>query len=457
MATVAGSYDLVVLGGGLAGLTFALEATRHGKTAAVLESEAQVGGLGRTLTFGDYRFDIGGHRFYSHWPEITDWVLDLMGHDMLEVGRRSHIRLDGHYVDYPIQFPGALRALRPAKMVQVLASYLGATLSPNGHHQDLSFEDWVVRRFGRALYDIYFRPYTEKVWGVDCRQLSSEWASERIQLPSLAAAVKGSLMPRAGGPATLISRFLYPALGIGMIPERIAARAVASGRAALFVRSRARGLEKDGPQGDWRVRFDRRGEELEVRARELVSTIPLPALWRLLPLADPAPFALDGRLKYRGLACVFLATAGPRISDDTWTYFPDPHIGFGRIHEPPNWSAAMAPPGGSSLCVEVFCTQGDGVWQRSDGELVDGVTADLEALGLIARRRVRDAWVLRVPEAYPCYLIGYERELQRARGYLAERWPTLHLLGRTGAFQYMNMDAVIRQGIQAADSLVHGA
>ncbi len=457
MATVAGTYDLVVLGGGLAGLAFALEATRHGKTAAVLESEAQVGGLSRTLTFGEYRFDIGGHRFYSHWPEVTDWLLDLMGGDMLEVGRRSHIRLDGHYVDYPIQFPGALTALSPGKMVQVLASYLGATLSPSGRHQDLSFEDWVVRRFGRALYDIYFRPYTEKVWGVDCGQISSEWASERIQLPSLAAAVKGSLMRRAGGPATLASRFLYPTLGIGMIPERLAARAVASGRAAIHLESRALRLGKDGPQGDWHVHYDRRGEELEVRGHDLVSTIPLPALWRLLPASDPAPCVLDGELKYRGLACVFLATAGPRISDDTWIYFPDPHVGFGRIHEPPNWSAAMAPAGSSSLCVEVFCSQGDGAWQRSDGELVEGVTADLEALGLVARKQVRDAWVLRVPAAYPCYLIGYERALQRARNHLAERWPTLHLLGRTGTFQYMNMDAVIRQGIQAAEALAHGA
>ncbi|MDI7276927.1 MAG: FAD-dependent oxidoreductase [Anaerolineae bacterium] len=449
------AHDFVVLGGGLAGLTFALEATRRARTVALLEAGHEVGGLARTLTFDDYRFDLGGHRFHSRWPSITSWVLDLMDGQMLEVARRSHIHLDGRLVAYPLQFPNALLALGPSQALRVLASYLKAAASRRRSDSHLSFESWVASRFGRALYDIYFRPYTEKVWGMSCTELSADWASERIQLPSLAAALKGSFLRRRGGPATLASRFLYPSLGIGAIPHRLAHKALASGRAAIHLRSHAVGLERAGPDGPWQVRYHQDGQERKVLGRRLISTIPLPALWRLLPQDDGDRPALSSHLAYRGLVCVFLAVDAPRISDDTWTYYPEGQIGFGRIHEPRNWSPAMVPPGRTSLCAEIFCSQGDETWQRSDGELVDSVCRDLARLGLVKRGSIRDAWLERVPEAYPCYRVGYAAALQQARAYLARRWPTVHLLGRTGAYQYMNMDAVIHQALSLAQELCH--
>lgn len=451
--------DLVVLGGGLAGLTFALEAARRGRQVIVLESGPEVGGLARTLVFGDYRFDIGGHRFHSTWPHVTEWLRSLMGSDLLQVPRQSRIRLNGRYVDYPLRFPNALTAFPLAQAAHVLASYLGASVQQyvDGHQPDRSFEDWVARRFGRALYDVYFRPYTEKVWGIPCRELSADWASERIQLPSLAAAVKGSLFPRRDGHATLISRFLYPRHGIGMIPHRLAKKATASGRAAIEVDSEVFRLESDGPAAPWRVHYRREGREEVVSGRQVISTVSLRTLWRALPAGDAGRPGLDGTLAYRGLVCIFLAIGRSNVSEDTWTYFPDSNVGFGRTHEPSNWSPEMAPPGQTSLCVEVFCTQGDSVWRRDDGELVDWVVDDLDRLGVLARESVRDAWVYRTPEAYPCYRVGYRTALRRATDYLSHRYPTLHLLGRTGTFQYMNMDAVIHQALQALDSLGCGA
>lgn len=405
------------------------------------------GGLARTLSFGDYRFDIGGHRYHSAWPEVTAWVLDVLDGDVLDVSRRSRIRLDGRYVDFPLQFPNALTAFSPPEATRILASYLKAHLWHSGRRLDVSFDDWVERRFGRALYDIYFRPYTEKVWGLDCTELSADWASQRIGLPSLSAAVRGSLR-RSARPATLVSRFLYPPLGIGALPERIAAKAQATGRATVHTSSRVSRLEHD-PADGWGVYYDQAG-------RQVVSTIPLEALLRSLPLPAETISALSHPLAYRGVRCVFLAVDGPRISPDTWTYLPDPGLTLGRTHEPPNWSPQMAPPGQTSLCVEVFCSAGDEIWHKPDGDLVGAVVDDLDRLGFLSRSRVREAWGLRASHAYPIYRVGYAAELHRVREALT-RWPTLHLAGRTGTFEYLNMDAVIRQAIQLADTLCEPA
>jgi protoporphyrinogen oxidase len=443
--------DFVVLGGGIAGLTFALEATRRGKRVVVLESGEQVGGLARTLVFDDYRFDIGGHRFISRWPHIADWVLDVMDGDMLEVPRRSHIHLDGRYVDYPIRLPNALTALSLPKAARVLVSYLWASARHRNHGADVSFEDWVVRRFGRALYDIYFRPYTEKVWGLPCTQISADYASERIKLPGLATAIKGSLLRGTSPPGTLVSRFYYPPLGIGMIPERLAERTLATGRGDVRLGSRVIGLERD-PGGQWRVHYRRAGQEDVVVGQQVVSTIPLGSLLEMLPHGDRSLPVRPEELIYRSLVCVFLAIDGLQVSTDTWTYFPDDCLLVGRTHEPRNWSPQMAPASETSLCVEIFCTEGDEIWRRPETELIDAVTGDLDGLGFLPRERVRDAWILRVPDAYPVYWVGYADAVRSVRDYLA-RWPTLHLTGRTGSFQYLNMDAVIREALGLAETL----
>jgi protoporphyrinogen oxidase len=444
------SYDFIVLGGGLAGLTFALEMSRRGSSVVLLEIDSKVGGLARTLVFKDYRFDIGGHRFHTSQPRLLKWVTELMDGDLLEVSRQSRIYLGGRYVDYPLQFPNALGAFSPPKSAQLLGSYLKAAAQRNGHLTEISFEDWVTRRFGWALYNIYFRPYTEKVWGIPCTELSADWASQRIKLPSLASAVKTSLFPGKTPPATLISRFQYPPLGFGAIPERIAALTTATGRASILLSAKPSRLVHDSETGAWQVNFTKDGKGEAISGRQVVSTIPLGALLRLLPpTADRAP-GLGDTLGYRSVMCVLLAIDGPRVSADTWTYFPDKELILGRTHEPPNWSPKMAPPGKTSLCAEIFCFEGDDVWRRSDAELIGSVQTDLARLGILARERVSEGWVARVPDAYPVYRVGYDAQLRRVRDYLAS-WSTLHLLGRTGSFEYLNADAVIAQALDTVD------
>jgi protoporphyrinogen oxidase len=226
-------YDFIVLGGGLAGLTFAYEAVNRGRRVAVLEKEDQVGGLCRTMAFDGYRFDLGGHRFHTEWQDVADWVVDILGDDLLQVTRSSHIYLNERYITYPLQLPNALTALDVPDAARVVLSYLRARLPASGGQVDVSFEDWVVRRFGRALYQIYFQPYTAKVWGIPCTDLSADWASQRIQLANLLAFVRKSLLQRSKQPATLTSQFLYPRLGIGMLTDRLRDHIEGSGRPSI--------------------------------------------------------------------------------------------------------------------------------------------------------------------------------------------------------------------------------
>jgi protoporphyrinogen oxidase len=445
-------YDFVVLGGGLAGLTFAHEAARRGRRVAVLESGEQAGGLARTLAFDGYRFDLGGHRLHSRSPHTIEWIHDLMGGDLLQVSRRSHIFLNNRYVQYPLQLPNALLAFHPLKAAHILVSYLNAARRHAANTStDLSFEDWVVNRFGRVLYEIYFRPYTEKVWGVRCRELASDFARQRIRLPGLAAAIKGSLWRSAAPPGSLISRFYYPPLGFGSITDRLLEQTRATGRGDVRLNATVSGLTPPAADGAWAVRFGGAGREDTLWGRQVVSTIPVDGLLALLPASaagEPASV-----LSYRSIICVFLALDGPRVGTDTWTYFPDARLLFGRAHEPANWSPAMVPDGQTSLALEIFCSVGDDTWRQPDRALIDRAVRDLVGLGLVGRERVRDAWLTRAPYAYPIYRRGYEEVVRRVREHLS-RWPTLHLTGRTGSFQYLNADAVIERALALADTLI---
>lgn len=430
------AVDFAVLGGGIAGLTAARELLRRGYRVTLLERAPVVGGLARTLELRGFRFDIGGHRFHSNNPAVLDWLRALLGDDLLSVPRTSHIHLNGRYVDYPLTFPDALTAFTPPQAAHMLASYGRARLLRHGR-DDRSFEDWVVNRFGREMYRHFFQPYTEKVWGIPCDALSAAWAAQRIGIPSLARAVKQAFFPPDIAPATAVSRFYYPRYGFGMIPVALADDIARRGGAML---TQAIPQRLEPAAGGWRVcwRPAASGERpVTLYARRVVSTIPLGALLRLLPDA-PTP-----DLAYRGLIGVFLALDRPRVSADSWTYFPDPALLFGRTHEPKNWSPAMVPhPDMTSLGVEIFAGRDDAVWRQSDAALLARVVTQLSGLGWLRPEEVIHGRVLRVPHAYPIYRVGYEQTLTAVLAWLA-RFAGLHLVGRTGSFRYMNSDGVI--------------
>lgn len=459
--------QIVILGGGVAGLATGLELARRGHQVTVLEQGREVGGLARTFVkqtpAGAFRFDIGGHRFHSHKPEIIGWVQELMGRDLLHVPRISRIYLPrnsrGKFVDYPLQFPGALSIFPPLQAARILSSYAAAALRHklDGQTPDVSFEDWVVRRFGRELYEVYFEPYTEKVWGVPCTELSADWAAQRINLPSLTEAVKRAIFPGATPPATIISHFWYPRQGFGMIPDRMRQEIERLGSRVLTGAS-VRAILPDeqviaNPQTGFQVHFEDGTGAQQLRADRLISSIPVHFLLAGLP-AETGSRQMAERftLRYRDIIVVYLALAMPQVSADSWTYFPGRELLVGRTHEPRNWSPEMAPSGYTSLSAEVFTSQGEPAWQQPDDALIQQAVADLENTGFLAGGKLLAGWVHRVKFAYPLYDIGYAAKVKEVRGFL-DQWQNLHLVGRTGSFRYMNSDGVIEDALRLVDFL----
>ena len=428
-------FDFVILGAGIAGLTAARELADSGKRVLLIEKSAETGGLARTLDHNGYRFDIGGHRFHSNNPHVLRWLGKLLGDDLLTVPRRSHILLNNRYIPYPLKFPDVLQTFPPRAAAQMLASYLLANLA-RPFRPDHSFEDWVINRFGKHIYQIFFQPYTEKVWGISGKRLSADWASQRIGLPSLTSFLRHTLIPDATPPATAISHFFYPRHGFGMIPEALTQTFLLAGGVLATESSAVR--IKPTPVG-----YDimLQPSAVTVSAENLIATIPLHALLAVLPNGD----TLQPRLDYRGLLCVYLAYQQERVSRDSWTYFPDKNLIFGRIHEPKNWSAAMIPdPSTTSLCVEIFASPHEPLWSADDQDIVSQVVQQLHQLGMVKRNKLIGAGLRRVPHAYPIYRIGYQQQLATTHHYLSQ-FKNLHLLGRTGTFFYMNSDGVIEQ------------
>jgi len=448
--------DAVILGGGLAGLSAGWALSRTGAEIAIIEKDRQIGGLARTMDKNRFRFDLGGHRFLTDNQEVERVVRDVLNGEVLEVVRSSKILLKGSYFDYPLNTRNALFGLGPFTAARIISDYASERVKDKfSKADDVSLEDWVVRRFGRTLFSIFFKDYSEKVWGIGCDRIAKEWVEQRIQNLSLGQAVREAFT-RSGVKAarTLARRFLYPPSGIGAIADGLKA-----------------GIEKRNPiaTGARITRLDRRGgriekviaqfgdKALDFRGQNVISTIPLNVLVRLLsPKAPDAVLDAANRLRYRDLVIVTLMIDRDRVTDQTWIYFPEKEIPFGRLHEPTNWSAHMAPPGKTLLVTERFCFRGDRVWSASDAHLAESTAACLAGLGLIGKGEVIGHAVIRIPNAYPLFEVGYGEHQETICEYL-EQFDNLHLAGRGGMFRYYNMDHAMESGLKVAGKIMDAA
>ena len=443
----------VVIGAGPAGLTAAWMLTRHGVTPLVLEKDSQVGGIARTVEYKGFRFDIGGHRFFTKVGAVQKLWRDMLGSELLQRPRLSRIYYGGKFFDYPLKPMNALTGLGPINALQVLLSYLWIRVRPI--RPERTFEDWVSNRFGRRLYNIFFKTYTEKVWGIPCTQIGAQWAAQRIKGLSLVSAIINMLRPDRSGSGqikTLIHEFEYPRLGPGMMWEAFHADVVRHG-ARVELDAPVRSIEHHDRRIT-AIEYEHGGRR-RVPVSSVVATMPLREL--IHSLSPPAPAdvrAAADRLHYRDFVTVALIVDAPTLFPDNWIYVHDPRVKLGRIQIFKNWSPEMVPdPSKTCLGLEYFCFEGDGLWTMPDAELIRLGTREVTEIGLLGGARVVDGTVVRMPKAYPVYDEGFEAALTIVSDYL-RGFSNLQVAGRNGLHKYNNQDHSMVTALLAAQNLL---
>ncbi len=452
-ASSASDAPVVIIGAGPAGLTAAHELVAH-LPVLVLEQNGRVGGLAQTVEHDGFRFDIGGHRFFTKIRLVQDFWRSTLGTDLLRRPRLSRIYYRGRFFSYPLRPLDALTNLGLGTSVAVAASYLWSLLFPI--RPERSFADWVSNRFGRRLFEIFFKTYTEKVWGIPCERIDADWAAQRIKGLSLGSAALNMLWPgrnRTRRIKTLIDEFEYPRLGPGMMWEAVRARVEAAG-GTVVLHSRTVALH----HADRRVKaveVEHDGARRRQAARHVIATMPLRDL--VHGLTPPAPTeVLDAasRLKYRDFITVALIVDQARVFDDNWIYVHDAAVQVGRIQNFKNWSPDMVPDASKTcLGLEYFCFEDDDLWSMPDAELVALGSRELVATGLVQPDRILRGVVVRMPKAYPVYDTGYQEALDVVRSYVDE-FENLQPVGRNGMHKYNNQDHSMLMAILAVRNVL---
>ena len=449
---VDGNIGTAILGGGPAGLTAAYTLGRRGRPGVVFEADGQVGGIAKTIEFNGYRFDLGGHRFFTKLEPVQRLWEEMLGDEFLTRPRLSRIYYNGKYFAYPLTAKDVVGRLGPVESTLCALSYLWAARRPKVEAD--TFEEWVTARFGRRLYDAFFRSYTEKLWGIPGSEIRSLWAAQRIKNFSLGKAMLTMLGLRREHVTTLIEEFQYPRLGPGQMWEEVGARVEEAG-IGIQLQNRCVSIT----HADRRVRsvvLRHNGDVSEYAVDSVVSSI---ALRDLIQSLDPAPppevRAAARALRYRDLVLVALMTTEAEPFPDNWIYLHDPETRAGRVQNYGAWSAGMVRPGTTCLGVEYFCFEGDDVWQMSDEDAVSLATHELARIGLIDPTKVIDGVKVLVPKAYPMYDSHYEAAVKTIRSYLDE-FANLQTCGRNGLHRYNNQDHSMWTGMLATLNLLNG-
>jgi protoporphyrinogen oxidase len=450
-----------VIGAGPAGLTAARELTRRGLPVTVLEADDVVGGISRTVEREGWRFDIGGHRFFTKVEAVERWWHEVLpDEDFLSRPRMSRILYNGRLFDYPLKPMNALTNLGVVEAVRSVASYARAKVRPP--RDQSHFEGWVAARFGYRLYRIFFKTYTEKVWGMPATEIQADWAAQRIKNLSLGSAILHAVLPNKGQTevTTLIDHFQYPKTGPGLMWERATDQVRAAGGEVLL-RTSVTGLRRDHTgvvAVEVRTTQPSGNSTVDVRpADEVISSMPLSEL--VLAMDPPAPEHVQAAaraLSHRDFLTVALVVPQACGFPDNWIYVHSPEARVGRVQNFGSWSPFLVKDGRTCLGLEYFVDEGDDLWESSDDDLVALATKELELLHLVGAGSVERGYVVRMPKAYPVYDEGYDRQVDVIRGWLAEATPNVHPVGRNGMHRYNNADHSMVTAMLTVENIVDG-
>jgi protoporphyrinogen oxidase len=450
---------VVIAGAGPGGLTAAYQLTKRGGHPVVLECDAVVGGISRTVVRDGYRFDLGGHRFFTKVPEVEAlWHEILPEGDFLLRPRMSRIFYKGKYYDYPLKAMNALRNLGPWEAILCGFSYIWARIHPP--KDESNYENWLVARFGWRLYRALFKTYTEKVWGVQVSDMPADWAAQRVKNLDLRKAVMNAILPKRNQKeiTSLIEEFQYPKFGPGMMWEVCAEKVQAAG-GTLHMQARLTGIKVAGGRAR-SVVYEQPGENgragvhKEVAASHVISTMPMRELVHTLspPPPDEVLAAADA-LHYRDYLTVALVVPASRSFPDNWIYIHAPEVEVGRIQNYGSWSPYLVKDGHTCLGMEYFVFEGDAMWTMADDDLIALGTKELSLLGLVEPGDVEDGYVVRVKKAYPYYDFTYKANVDIIRRYLEAEAPNVHPVGRNGMHKYNNQDHSMYTAMLTVDNI----
>jgi protoporphyrinogen oxidase len=444
------SKPTVVLGAGPAGLTAGYLLAKEGLPVLVLEAHEKVGGLAMTEERDGYRFDLGGHRFFTKSKEVDDLWHEVLDEEFLLRPRMSRIYWNKRYLDYPLRGPDVIRKLGPVELTRAFFSYLVAAVKPKGKEDSL--EEWVSNRFGKRLFTLFFKSYTEKVWGAPTSEIRAEWAAQRIKGLSFFSAAKAAFFGNRGNKVkSLISEFHYPRYGPGQMWETMTKEIRRMGGEVRTETPVERLVVKDG-----RIVEIQAGNET-FEPGEVISSLPLRNVVGMTrPLAPPEVREAARGVRYRDFLTVAVILDGEDLFPDNWIYIHEPDVQVGRIQNYRSWSPWMVPDE-TKACVglEYFCFEGDELWNTSDDDLVKLAAEELEKLGLASRDKVERGYVVRVPKAYPMYDKDYGERVDTIRGWL-ETIGNLQQVGRNGLHRYNNSDHSMLTAMRAVENLVRG-
>lgn len=451
MPSEANEPPIVVIGAGPAGLTAAYELGKAGRTATVLEASDAIGGISQTVERDGWRFDIGGHRFFTKVPEVEAlWHEILPDEEFLLRPRMSRIFYQGKLYDYPLKASNALGNLGIVEAVKCVASYVAAKVRPPKDQSHL--EGWVAARFGWRLYRIFFKTYNEKVWGVPATEIQSDWAAQRIKNLSLFSAVVNALMPKRNQKeiTSLIEEFQYPKYGPGLMWETARDKVVAQGSDVLMEQPVAR-VERDDRGATAVVTAD----GTRHAASHVVSSMPISALVKAMDPPAPADVqAAADDLRYRDFLTVALVVPERFSFPDNWIYIHSPEVKVGRIQNFGSWSPYLVKDGRTCLGLEYFVNEGDETWTMADSELVSLAQKEIRELGLVTGDVIEVGYVVRMPKAYPVYDEFYAKNVDTIRGWLGSAVPNVHPVGRNGMHRYNNADHSMMTAILSVKNIL---